>query len=85
MHAFNEEAVLVRVLPGASPNIVRILIPDDRTEPWGFHDLLIEDLTATKVRPVYAGDLTELRQHWLPSLLSGMTKCQVDMESQRRD
>ena len=77
-----EEAALVRVLPGVSPNIVRVLVPDDLAEPRGFHDLLIEDLSAPKVRPASAGDLTVLRQHWPPSLLSGMTKCQVDMESQ---
>ena len=33
LHAFHEEAALVRVLPGASLNIVRILIPNDRAEP----------------------------------------------------
>ena len=37
------------------------------------------------VRPASAGDLTELRQHWPPSLLSGKTKRQVDMEAQRRE
>ena len=85
LHAFNEEAALVPVLPGASPNIVWVLVPDDRAAPRGFHDLLIEDLSATKVLPASAGALTVLRQHWPPSLLSGMTKCQVDMESQRRE
>ena len=32
-----------------------------------------------------AGDLTVLRQHWSPSLLSGMKKHQIDMEAQRRE
>ena len=82
LYAFNEEAALVQVVPSASPNIVRVLVPDDHAEPRGFHDLLIEYLTARfdrgKVRPASA---VELRQHWPPSLLSGMTKRQADMES----
>ena len=85
LRAFNEDAALVRVLPSASPNIVRVLVPDDWAEPRVFHDLLIEDMSDTMVRPSSAADLTELRQHWPPSLLSAMTKCQVDMEAQRRE
>ena len=84
LHAFHEEAALVQMLPGASMNIVRVLVPDDRAAPQGFHDLLIEDLSDTKVLPASAGDLTVMRQHWPPSLLSGMTKRQIDMEAQRR-
>ena len=78
-------AALVRVLPGASANLFRVLVPDDCAEPQGFHDLLIEDMSATIVRPASAGDLTELRQHWPPSLLSGMTQHQIDMKTQRRE
>ena len=65
-------------------NIVRVLVPDDRAAPQGFHDLLIKDLSDTKVLPASAGDLTVMRQHWPPSL-SGMTKRQIDMEAQRRE
>ena len=65
LHAFHDQAALVRVLPGHSNNIVRVLIPDDRAVLQGFHDLLINDLSDTKVLPASAGDLTVLRQHWL--------------------
>ena len=82
LHAFNDEAALVRVLPGVSSNIVRILVPDDLS---GFHDLLIKDMSATIIQPAFAGELTELLQHWPPSLLSVMTKRQVDMEAQRQE
>ena len=58
---------------------------DDRAAPQGFHDLLIDNLSDMKVLPTSAGDLTVLRQHWPPSLLSGMTKRQIDMEAQRRE
>ena len=85
LHDFHDQAALVRVLPGHSQNIVRVLVPDDRAAPPGFHDLLIDDLSDTKVLPASAGDLTVMRQHWPPSLLSGMTKHQIDMEAQRRE
>ena len=88
LHAFKDEAALVRVLPDDFPNIVRVLVPDDRAEPRGFHNLLIEDLSATEDchdQPASAGDLTVMKQQGPSSLLSGMTKCQVDMESLHRD
>ena len=77
LHAFDDKAVLVRVLPGDCPNIVRVLVPDDRAVLRGFHDLLLEDLLSTEachVRPASAADLTKLKQQWLSSLLTGMTK-----------
>ena len=30
------------VLPGMAENIIRILVPDDRAEPRGFHDILCD-------------------------------------------
>ena len=88
LHAFNDQAHVVRVLPGDFGNTVRVLVPDVRAEPHGLHDLLIDNLSGTKachVRPVSAGDLTALKRHWPSSLLSAMTKRQADMESLRRD
>ena len=85
LHVFHDQAALVRGLPGHSKNIVRVLVPDDRAAPRGFHDPLIDDLSDTKVLPASAGDFTVLRQHWPPSLLSGMTKHQIEMEAQRRE
>ena len=59
LHAFDDRAPVVRVLPGGFRNIVRVLVPDDRAEPRGFHDLLIENFSgmeACYVRPTSAGD-----------------------------
>ena len=33
LHAYDDKAALVRVLPGNFPNIVRTLVPDDRAAP----------------------------------------------------
>ena len=32
------------VLPGRAQNSVRVLIPDDRVAPWGFHDATLVDM-----------------------------------------
>ena len=37
----NDDAEPVRVLPGRTQNSVRVLIPDDRAAPWGFHDVTL--------------------------------------------
>ena len=86
--AFDDKAAIVRVLHGNFPNIVRVLVPSDRAQrSCGFQDLLIEDLSSTEarhVRPASAVDLTKLKQQWPSSLLTDMTRRQVDMESLRR-
>ena len=64
LNAYRNDAELVRVLPVASPNIIWILVPDDRAEPRGFHDILLRDMTALSVRPVSAGYMTALKQLW---------------------
>ena len=84
LNTYRDNAELVRVLPGASPNIIQILVPDDLVEPRGFHNILLEDMTAMIVRPVSAGNLTALKPFWPQSLLTDMSKRQVDMETQHR-
>ena len=71
---------VVWVLPGDFGDIVRVLVPDDRTEPRMFHDILIEKVS---VRPVSAEDLAALKRRWPSSMLTAMTKRQADMESLR--
>ena len=50
LREFYDDAEPVRVLPGMAENIIRILVPDDRVEPLGFHDILLEDM-ATEISP----------------------------------
>ena len=50
-----------------------------------FHDLHLENLSGTKawhVRPASVGDLTVLKRRWPSSLLSEMTKRQVDCKQE---
>ena len=73
------------MLSGRAENIVRVLIPDDCAEPQGFHDILLEDMTTEIVLATLSQDMSSLRTMWPKSLLSGMSKRQADMESQRRE
>ena len=71
LHAFDDEAALVRMLPRDIPNIVRVLVPDDRAEPRGFHDLLLEDLSSMEACHVRVADLTKLKQQCLATATPG--------------
>ena len=52
------------VLPGMAENIIRILVPEDHTEPRGFHDVLLENMTTKIVPAASAGDMSDLRRLW---------------------
>ena len=61
LHAFDDRASLVRVLPGSFRNTVCVLFPDDRADPGGFHDVFMENLSNTPeyhVQLVSTQDLT---------------------------
>ena len=45
LRACNNDAGPTWVLPGRPQNSVRVLIPDDRAAPWGFHDATLVDMT----------------------------------------
>ena len=72
--AFHDDGALVRVLPGMTENIIQILVLDDRAEPRGFHDILLEDMTTENVPAALAGDMSDLRklrpQSWSRSVVS---------------
>ena len=50
LRARNNDAEPTRVLPGRAQNSVRVLMPDDRAAPWGFHDATIVDLAGATGR-----------------------------------
>ena len=85
LKAFYDDAEPVQVLPGRADNVVRVLGPDARAEPRGFHDISLEDLTTEFGPAVLTADLCELRRLWPLSLLSAMSKRQTVLESQLRE
>ena len=50
LRARDDGATPTQVLPGRAKNSVQVLIPNDRSAPWGFHDVTLVD-TAGAMRP----------------------------------
>ena len=69
-----EDAKLTWVLPGRAQNSVRVLAPDTRVKPRGFHDVTLVDMTNVSGPAVSTVDMSHLRQQWPTSLLTGMTR-----------
>ena len=44
LRALYEDAKLTWVLPGRAQNSVRVLVPDTRVKPRGFHDVTLVDV-----------------------------------------
>ena len=67
LRAFDAEQPVTRMLPGSSPCELRLMLPDDRLGIDGFHDVLIENLSATptwRSSHVAPADMTSLRRRW---------------------
>ena len=64
--------VMTRVLPGRAQNRVRVLIPDDRMVPWGFHDVTLVDMAGATGPCVSKEDLSSLRRQWPVSVVAWM-------------
>ena len=62
LRALYEDAELTRVLPGRAQNSVRVLVPDARSKPRGFHDvtLVTVDMTNVSSPAVLMADMSHL-------------------------
>ena len=85
LRARNNGAEPTRVLPGRAQNSVRVLIPDDRAAPWGFHDVIFVDMAGATGLSISNEDLSALRRQWPISLVAGMSKRQTDLELMHHD
>ena len=85
LRALYENAEPTRVLPVRAQNSVRVLVPEARAMPMGFHDVTLVDLTGVSGLPVSMGEMGDLRRQWPTSLLTGMTRRQTDLELMRRE
>ena len=80
-----EDVKPTRVLPGKAQNSVRVLVPDARAKPRGFHDVTLVDMTNVSGPAVSMADMSHLRRQWPTSLLMEMTRRQTDLELLRRE
>ena len=49
LRAFEENLPITRMLPGSSPCELRLLLPDSMIGKEGFHDVVVENLTASSM------------------------------------
>ena len=83
LQAFEVAKPLTRMLPGQFPHELRLMIPDLGIAPQGFHDILIEDLSATpswRTCHLLSGEVTSLCRRWPKILFRTMRKRLAEME-----
>ena len=85
LRALYEDAKLTRVPSGRAQNGVRVIVSDARAKPRGFHDVTLVDMTNVSGPAVSMADMSHLRRQWPTSLLTGMTRRQIDLELLRRE
>ena len=88
LRTFDSRELVARVLPGAFRNTIRVLVPDSAAEPRGFHDVILENLSATpdyRAKMVFHRDITSLQRRWPSLLFTTMHKQQADMATLHRD
>ena len=85
--AFDESLPITRMLPGSSPCELRLLLPDSMIGKEGFHDVVVENLTASSTwrsRHVSPSDVIALRRRWPKAVFQVMKERGTEMEHLRR-
>ena len=88
LRAFDAEKPVTRMLPGSSPCELRLMLPNDKLGTDGFHDVIIENLSATptwRSSHVLPADMTSLRRRWPKAVFSTLRRRASDIERLRRD
>ena len=75
------------MLPGSSPCELRLLLPDSKIGTDGFHDVIVENLSASttwRSRHVSPSDVTALRRRRPKTVLKVMQRRGMEIERLRR-
>ena len=67
LRAFDKDSPIARMLPGSTPCELRLMLPDAKLGIDGFHDIIIDNLTASptwRSSHILPADITALRRHW---------------------
>ena len=86
--AFDSDKPVSRMLPGSTPCEFRLMLPDAKLGIDGFHDVIIENLTASPIwrsSHVSPADITSLRRRWPKAVFSTLRRRASDVERLRRD
>ena len=87
LRAFEENLSITRMLPGSSPCELRLLLPDSIIGKEGFHDVVVENLTASSTwrsRHISPSDIIALRRRWPKAVFQVMKERGTEMERLRR-
>ena len=88
LRAFDTDNPIARVLPGSTPCEFRLMLPDAGLRIDGFHDIIIENLTATpswRSSHISPADITALRRRWQKDVFRTLSRRAPDLERLRRD
>ena len=80
--AFDSKKPLMQMLPGSSPCELRLLLPDSRLGADGFHDVLIDNLSASptwQLSHISPADVTSLRRRWPKAVFRTMQRRAKDL------
>ena len=88
LRAFDSDKPVSRMLPGSTPCELRLMLRDAKLGIDGFHDMIIENLSASptwRSSHVSRADISSLRQRWPKAVFSTLRRRASDVERLRRD
>ena len=77
LQAFDNRKPLTRMLPGSSPCELQLLLPDSKLGTGGFHDVLIDNLSASptwRSSHISPADVTSLQRRWPKAVFRTMQR-----------
>ena len=83
-----EDSPIARMLPGSTPCDLRLMLPDAKLGIDGFHDIIIENLTASstwRLSHISPVDVTALRRRWPKDVFRTLSRRAPDVERLHRD
>ena len=88
LRAFDPDKPVSRMLPGSTPCELRLMLPDAKLGIDGFHDVIIENLSASptwRSSHVSPADISSLRRRWPKAVFNTLRHRASDVERFRRD
>ena len=88
LRAFDATKPVTRMLPGSSPCELRLMLPDDKLDIDGFHDILVENLSGMlvwRLSHVSLADMTSLRRRWPKAVFNTLRRRASDVKRLRWD
>ena len=88
LRAFDKDSPIAWMLPGSTPCEHRLMLPDAKLGIDGFHDIIIENLTASptwRSSHISQADITALRRHWPKDVFRALSRRATDVERLHRD